>query len=57
MPFYYENVPLWIREILCCLKTQEMCDEAVWIKPGSLSFIPSHFKTEGIFIKTVRRDP
>ena len=57
MPFYYENVPLWIREILCCLKTQEMCDEAVWIKPGSLSFIPSHFKTEGICIKTVGRDP
>ena len=33
-----------------------MCEEAVQIEPRSLAFVPSHFKTEGLFIKAVRRD-
>ena len=53
----YENVPCWIREIPGCLKKQEMCDEAVWIEPRSLSFVPDRFKTEGVCIKAVRRNP
>ena len=39
------------------LKTQAMCEEAVWIEPRSLAFVPSHFKTESLFIKAVRKDP
>ena len=57
MPSYYENVPRWIREIPRRLKTEEMCDEAVWIEQRSLSFVPTRFKTEGLCIKTVRKDP
>ena len=53
---YYENVPRWIREIPRRLKTQEMCDEAVWIEPRSLSFVPNRFKTEGLCTKAVRKD-
>ena len=34
-----------------------MCDEAAWIEPRSLSFVPRRFKTEGLCIKTVRKDP
>ena len=34
-----------------------MCDEAVWIEPRSLSFVPYHFKTEGVCIKAVKRNP
>ena len=52
---YYENVPRWTREIPWRLKTQEICDEAVWTVPGSLSFVPNCFKTEGLCIKAVRR--
>ena len=37
---YYENVQRWIREIPGRLKTQEMCEEAVWIEPRSLTFVP-----------------
>ena len=48
---YYENVPRWIREIPWRLKTQEIWDEAVWKVPGSLSFVPNCFKTEGLCIK------
>ena len=55
MPSYYENVPRLIREIPGHLKTQEMYEEAVWIEPHSLAFLPSHFEREGLFIKAVRR--
>ena len=34
-----------------------MCDEAVWIGPRSLASIPDRFKTEGLCIKAVKRDP
>ena len=54
---YYENVQRWIREIPGRLKTQEMCEEAVWIEPRSLAFVPDRFKTEGLCIKAVRGDP
>ena len=53
----YDNVSRWIREIPGRLKTQEMCDEAVWIEPCSLSFAPVHFKTEDLCIKAVRGNP
>ena len=51
---YYENVPRWIREIPRHLKTEEMCEEAVWKKPRSLAFAPDRLKTEGLCIKAVR---
>ena len=54
---YYENVPRWIRELPRRLKTQEMCEEAVWIEPRSLAFVTNRFKTEGLCIKPVRRNP
>ena len=41
---YYKNVPCWIREIPRHLKIQEMCEEAVWIEPCSLAFVPDRFK-------------
>ena len=47
----------WIREIPRRLKTQEMCEEAVWTKPSSLAFVPDRFKTEGLCIRAARRDP
>ena len=53
----YENVPRWIREIPWHLKTQEICDEAVWIELRSLSFVRNRSKTKGLCIKAVRRDP
>ena len=34
-----------------------MCDEAVCIGPRSLAFIPDRFKTEGLCVKAVKRDP
>ena len=34
-----------------------MRDEAVWIGPRSLAFVPDRFNTEGLFIKAVKRDP
>ena len=54
---YYENVPRWIRELPRRLKTQEMCEEAVWIESRSLAFVTNRFKTEGLCIKPVRRNP
>ena len=54
---YYKNVPRWIREIPRHLKTQEMCEEVIWIEPRSLAFLPDCFKTEGLCIKAVRRNP
>ena len=54
---YYENVPRWIREILRHFKTQEMCEEAVWIEPRSLAFAPGCLKTKYVCIKAVRRNP
>ena len=54
---YYENVLCWIREIRRRLKTEEMCEEAIWIEPHSLAFVPDRLKTEGLCIKAVRRDP
>ena len=54
---YYENVLHWIREIPRRLKTKEMCEEAVWIEPRSLAFVPDCFKIDGLCIKAVRRNP
>ena len=34
-----------------------MCDEAVWIGPRSLAFVPDRFNTEGLCIKAIKRDP
>ena len=42
----FENVPSWIREIPGYLKTQEMCNKAVPIKPLSLAYVPDRFKTQ-----------
>ena len=42
--FYYENVPRWMREIPRHLKTQEMYEEAVWIKPHSLVLVPDFLR-------------
>ena len=53
----YENVPSWITEITRRLKTQEMCEEAVWTEPRSLAFVLDHLKTEGLCIKAVRKNP
>ena len=54
---YYENVLRWIREIPGHLKTQVMCEEAVWIEPRSLAFVPHRLKSKGLCIKAVRRNP
>ena len=51
----YENIPRWIKEVPRHLKTQEMCEEAVWIGPRSLAFVPDRLKTEGLCIKAVRK--
>ena len=53
----YANVPCWIREILGHLKTQEMCNKAVYMERHSLGFVPDHFKTQGMCNETVREDP
>ena len=53
---YYENVPRWIREVLRCLKTQEMCEEAVWMEPRSLAFLPGRLKIEGLCITSFRKN-
>ena len=34
-----------------------MCEEAVWIEPRSLAFVPDRLKTEDLCIKAVRRNP
>ena len=54
---YYEIVPRWIREIPRHFKTQDMCEEAVWIEPRSLAFVPDRLKTQDLCIKAVRRNP
>ena len=38
---YYTNVPRLIREISRRLK---MCEEAVWLEPRSLAFVPDRLK-------------
>ena len=53
----YENVPRWIKETPSHLKTQEMCEEAVWIESRSLTFVPDRLKTKSLCIKAVRRNP
>ena len=54
--FLFENVPRWIREIPEHLKTQEMCDEAVWIEQSSLAFVPDRLKREDMRNEAVGRD-
>ena len=54
---YYENVSRWIKEVPRHLKTQERCEEALWVESHSLAFVPNHCKAEGLCIKAVRRDP
>ena len=53
---YYENISRWKKEIPGCIKTQEMCDEAVGFEPRSLAFVPDSFKIEDICNNAVGRD-
>ena len=53
----YANVPIWIRETLRHLKTQEMCNKAIEEEPCSWVFIPNRFKTQGMLNEAVRREP
>ena len=41
-----EAIPRWIQEIPNHLKTQEMCDAAVGMEPGSLTCVPDCLKTQ-----------
>ena len=49
--------PGWIKEIPEHLRTQEMFDEAVRMKPLSLEFVPDHLKTQEMCNETVRINP
>ena len=40
-----------------CLKTQEMCNEAVKKNPWLLEFVPDHVRTQEVCSKVVRLDP
>ena len=53
----FTNVPEWIKEVLEHFKTQELCEEAVFMEPFSLAFVPDRFKTEGMCSEAVRREP
>ena len=52
MPLY-TSIPNWMQEIPDHLKTQEMCADAVHIKPYSLKFVPDCFKTQEVCDKAV----
>ena len=41
----YEAIPCWKIEILDHLKAQEMCNEAVYMRPYLLEYVPDQFKT------------
>ena len=45
----------WIVTIPDHLKTQEMCNEAVRIKPFSLAYVSDRFKTQEMCNETVRK--
>ena len=47
------NVSGWIRGVPGHLKTQEMCNEVVQMKPYSLAYVPDHFKTQKMCERTV----
>ena len=51
------NVPTWTKEIPWFLKTQKMCNKAVCMERYSLAFVPDHFKTEGMCLGAVRKNP
>ena len=53
----YENVPCWIRGIPGHLKTQEICNEAVRLRPYSLHYIPDQYKTQEMCNEAVSREP
>ena len=53
----YESIPREIKEIPEHLKTQEMCIEAVRIKPYSLAHVPAHFKTQETYDEVVFHNP
>ena len=52
----YAAVPRWIKEIPDHLKTQEMCNEAVRMKPWSLKFVPDWYKTQEMCNEAVRME-
>ena len=47
---YYENVPRWIREISWHLKTQEICDEAVWTQCHGLYHLCQTFLRQQAYV-------
>ena len=47
----------WIITILDHLRTQEMCNDAVHMKPLSLTYIPDRFKTQEMCNEAVRNKP
>ena len=47
------NVSGWIRLAPGHLKTQEMCNEVVQMKPCSLAYVLDHFKTQKMCERTV----
>ena len=57
MNMVYANDPIWIREILRRLKTQEMCNKEVEEETCSLVFIPNRFKTQEMLNGVVCREP
>ena len=40
----------WIVTIPYHLKTQEICDEAVYTEPLSLAYVPDCFKTQNLIL-------
>ena len=54
---FFANIPIWIREIQEHLMTQEMCNEAVEIKPHPLKFVSDQYKTKEMCHEAVSREP
>ena len=53
----YESIPRWIIETPNHLKTQEISNEAVDMRPYSLVYVPDRFKTQNMCDENVRNKP
>ena len=51
----YASVPNWVQEIPNHLKTQERCNEAVYMEPYCLLHVPDHLKTQEMCCKAVHK--
>ena len=54
---FVKLVPWLICHVPDHFKTEEMCNDAVWVDPLHLKYVPDHFKKQEMCDKAVRDEP